>query len=75
MNVNIISEADDDDEEEDYLSYLLGAHTYGGDTDPTDVGEWIPAIPNVPVVIGIDDVDAYLLGVARREVATVKRLG
>ena len=65
--------ADDDvgDESEEYLAYLLAGQSYA-ESDPTDDGEWTP-VPNFPVEIGIDDVDTYLLRVARHEVATVTR--
>jgi hypothetical protein len=68
---NIITDADDD-EEEAYLSYLLGGQS-SGKSVPMDDGEWTP-VTNFPVEIAIDDVDKYLLDIVRREVATVKRL-
>jgi hypothetical protein len=64
--------ADVDEDKDEYLSYLLGLQCYG-ESDPTDDGKWTP-ITNLPVEIGIDNVDTYLLDIARREVATVKRL-
>jgi hypothetical protein len=68
---NIITDADDD-EEEAYLSYLLGGEI-SGESDPMDDSEWSP-VNDFPVEIGIDDVDKYLVDIARRELATVKRL-
>jgi hypothetical protein len=62
--------ADVDEDEDEYLSFLLGSQCYG-ESDPTDDGEWTP-ITNFPVEIGIDDVDTYLLDIARCEVAFVK---
>jgi hypothetical protein len=68
---NIITDVNDD-EAEKYLAYLLEEQSYA-EADSTDDSKWTP-VPNFPVEIGIDNVDTYLLDVARREFATVKRL-
>ena len=68
---NIITDVDDD-EAGQYLTYLLEGQSYA-EADPTDDSKWTP-VPNFPAEIGIDDVNTYLLDVARREFATVKRL-